>query len=48
MHANFLLNIGNATPVDFWELISLVRSKVYEIHKCELELEVEVWDENKR
>jgi len=47
IHANFLLNTGNATPADFWELLQLVRAKVYEIHGCELELEVEVWDENK-
>ena len=48
IHANFLINTGNAMPVDFWELIQLVRSRVYELYNCELELEVEVWDENKR
>ena len=45
IHANFLLNLGNATPGDFWELIQLVRSRVAEIHKRDLELEVEVWSE---
>jgi len=48
IHANFLLNLGNAgntAPGDFWELIRLVRSKVREVHGCELELEVEVWSE---
>ena len=45
VHANFLLNSGNASPGDFWELIQLVRSRVYETQKRELELEVEVWSE---
>ena len=45
IHANFLLNLGNAALGDFWELIQLVRSRVHEVHRCELELEVEVWSE---
>jgi UDP-N-acetylmuramate dehydrogenase len=45
VHANFFLNNGNAAPSDYWELIQLVRAKVFEAHGCELELELEVWSE---
>jgi UDP-N-acetylmuramate dehydrogenase len=44
-HANFLLNLGNGTPENFWELINLVIAKVREVHGCELEMEVDVWKE---
>ncbi|MCL1893089.1 MAG: UDP-N-acetylmuramate dehydrogenase [Holophagaceae bacterium] len=44
VHANFLLNTGEATSRDFWELIQIVKSKVYDVHSCKLELEVEVWE----
>jgi len=44
IHANFLLNLGDATPGQFWELIQIVRSRVFDVHGCELELEVEVWN----
>jgi len=43
VHANFFINLGDATPEDYWGLIQLVRSRVSEIHSCDLELEVEVW-----
>jgi len=46
LHANFLLNLGGATPDEFWELIQVVRSRVLEVHGCELGLEVEVWSES--
>jgi UDP-N-acetylmuramate dehydrogenase len=45
VHANFLLNRGNAAPSDYWELICLVRAKVFETQGFELELELDVWDE---
>lgn len=42
-HANFLVNLGSATPADFRELMDRVREKVREIHGIDLQPEVEVW-----
>jgi len=42
-HANFFINLGLAVPSDYWELIQLVKSKVFEAHGVDLELEIEVW-----
>jgi len=43
-HANFIVNLGDAAPSDYWELIQLVKSKVLEAHSIDLELEIEVWN----
>ncbi len=43
VHANFLVNLGHATPQQFKELMDAVREKVREIHGVELETEVEIW-----
>ena len=40
LHANFILNDGTATSKDIYELIKLVKQKVYEIHGVNFELEV--------
>jgi UDP-N-acetylmuramate dehydrogenase len=42
-HANFLINHGKATAVEFAELMAQVRDKVLEVHGVELEPEVEIW-----
>jgi UDP-N-acetylmuramate dehydrogenase len=42
-HANFLVNLGAATPADFRELMDRVRDKVRKIHGIDLQPEVEVW-----
>lgn len=39
-HSNFFVNIGNATAMDFEELINLVRNRVLE--NCGIQLELEV------
>jgi UDP-N-acetylmuramate dehydrogenase len=44
-HANFLVNHGRATAVEFAELMEQVRTRVLEIHGVELEPEVEIWRE---
>ena len=46
VHANFFVNKGRGSAMDFWELVQLVRAKVLERHGLGLELEIEVWDEN--
>jgi UDP-N-acetylmuramate dehydrogenase len=43
-HANFLVNLGGATPSQFQELMALVRERVREVHGVQLEPEVEIWD----
>jgi UDP-N-acetylenolpyruvoylglucosamine reductase len=43
-HANFFVNLGNAAPSDYWELVKLAKSKVLEAHGVDLALELEVWD----
>lgn len=47
VHANFLVNRGEAAPSDFKPLMDLVRDKVREIHGVELEPEVEIWSESR-
>lgn len=42
-HANFLLNLGQATPEDFVELMETVRERVRAIHGVDLQPEVEIW-----
>jgi len=42
-HANFFVNLGEASPSDYWNLIQLVKTKVLEAHGVDLELEIEVW-----
>lgn len=38
-HANFIINIGNATGKDIRSLIAYIKEKVYDEYKIELELE---------
>jgi len=45
VHANFLVNRGEATPSDFKALLDLVRDRVKEQHGVVLETEVEIWSE---
>lgn len=40
MHANFIVNAGNAAPSDVTQLISLIQNKVKEQFNIQLELEV--------
>ena len=40
VHANFIVNTGNATARDVIELINLVKAKVYETYGIELQPEV--------
>ena len=42
-HANFLVNLGHASPAQFKELMDRVRSAVLEAHGVALEPEVEIW-----
>lgn len=44
VHANFIVNDGNATSKDVKELIEKVRSSVWEKFQLKLELEVEIID----
>lgn len=44
IHANFIVNTGSATAKDVLKLIRIVKSKVYEKFKNELELELEIID----
>lgn len=43
LHANFLVNLGQASPAQFKELMDRVREAVRERHGIDLEPEVEVW-----
>lgn len=43
LHANFLLNLGGASPQEFKELMDLVRERVAAVHGVSLEPEVEMW-----
>lgn len=49
-HANFIINVGNASSKDILDLIALVKEKVYNTYEIELELEQKIvkWDENER
>lgn len=42
-HANFFVNVGNASASDFFRLINMARTRVLKDHGIELSLEVEVW-----
>jgi UDP-N-acetylmuramate dehydrogenase len=42
IHANFIINKGNATSEDIIKLIEIVKEKVKEIHNVELHLEQEI------
>jgi UDP-N-acetylmuramate dehydrogenase len=41
-HANFIINLGNATAADIEKLIAHVQQTVYEKHQIKLEPEVHV------
>ena len=41
-HANFILNIENARSSDVYELIKIIRAKVFEKFKIKLELEIKI------
>ena len=43
VHANFLVNLGAATPGDFLALVEAVRARVRERFGVALETEVELW-----
>lgn len=43
LHANFLVNHGQASPAQFKELMDRVREGVRDFHGVELEPEVEIW-----
>ncbi|MBU0471825.1 MAG: UDP-N-acetylmuramate dehydrogenase [Nanoarchaeota archaeon] len=45
-HANFIINSENASGEDVLSLIRLVRKKIYEFYKINLELEVVIIDKN--
>ncbi|MGG1575783.1 UDP-N-acetylmuramate dehydrogenase [Fictibacillus sp. NRS-1165] len=42
MHANFIVNTGNAKAKDVLELISLIQKKIKELHHIDIETEVEI------
>jgi UDP-N-acetylmuramate dehydrogenase len=43
VHANFLVNQGQATAKDFHQLIEEIHNKVKDFHGLNLETEVEIW-----
>jgi UDP-N-acetylmuramate dehydrogenase len=45
VHANFIMNDGNATATEVWALINLMRERVRERFGVELELEIQLWGE---
>lgn len=45
IHANFIVNMGNATSEDIKGLIKIVQEKVYKVHKVFLEPEIIFWPE---
>lgn len=45
VHANFIVNRGNATASDVLELIRLIRERVRQAENLELELEIRMFDE---
>ncbi len=50
LHANYIVNLGQARASDVAALISLIGEKVWREHKVELELEIELvgrWEEGK-
>lgn len=40
LHGNFLENHNNATATDFWELVTLIQTKVKDNFGKEFELEI--------
>ncbi|MCQ6265701.1 UDP-N-acetylmuramate dehydrogenase [Fictibacillus sp. WQ 8-8] len=42
MHANFIVNTGNAKAKDVLDLISLIQKKIKELHNIDIETEVEI------
>ena len=46
VHANFIVNDGNATAHDVLELIELIQSRVKEDRGIDLQVEVEIIGEN--
>ena len=45
-HANFIVNMGNASARDILELVERVREKVYREKNVLLEMEIQVAGEN--
>ena len=45
-HANFIVNLGNATAKDVLVLLNRVRSVVQERYGVRLEAEVRIWGDN--
>lgn len=43
VHANFLVNLGGASPEEFADLMAAVRERVHAVHGIWLDPEVEVW-----
>lgn len=41
-HANYIVNEGQATADQVWQLMQLVRNKVWELHQARMELEIEL------
>ncbi len=41
-HANYIVNQGQATADQVWQLIQLVRNRVWELHRVRMELEIEL------
>jgi UDP-N-acetylmuramate dehydrogenase len=46
VHANFFVNLGQATATDVLRLLELVRQRVHEARGIELEPEVEIIGED--
>lgn len=42
MHANFLINSGDASAKDYWRMISMIKKTVQEKTGVALELEIEL------
>jgi UDP-N-acetylmuramate dehydrogenase len=40
-HANFIVNLGQASAGEVWSLIQQVRERVFSVHGVELTLEIE-------
>jgi UDP-N-acetylmuramate dehydrogenase len=45
-HANFIVNLGNATAADVLKLIDVIRERVLEVHKVRLEPEIKIIGED--
>jgi UDP-N-acetylmuramate dehydrogenase len=42
MHANFIVNTGDAKAADVLGLIALIKKKIKELHNIDIETEVEI------